>query len=162
MLPKAKKSTLFTAYNKAMKAARQHKLDPVKVRKALGLVQHGKLDPKYSTTTKFCCCPDRQYHNSQPCKHMIAAMILQRMDEYANPYPLTQMSDGYAVAWQRFGGYSIIWVDSQETWNTVKAQYPAEQLVRPAEAHGKRLADYKHSWMLEELINKHSSERIIE
>jgi hypothetical protein len=68
------KSEIFTQYNKARAAARQGKLDPKRVNRALGIAQTKATEQKYITSIKSCTCEDHK-RNSTPCKHMIARMI---------------------------------------------------------------------------------------
>jgi hypothetical protein len=68
------KSEIFTQYNKARSAARQGKLDPKRVDRALGVVQR-KAQSEYITTTRGCSCEDHSRHPGIACKHMIAKMI---------------------------------------------------------------------------------------
>jgi hypothetical protein len=72
------RSQLFTQYNKARKAAREGKLDPKAVNKALGLCQSSQERP-YFTTTKSCNCPAFVYGNGKACKHMVAKMLKVRI-----------------------------------------------------------------------------------
>lgn len=85
------KSAVFSAYNRARAAARKGLLDPKKVNRALGVLQHGEW--KYQTTLKACTCPDFQ-RNHTACKHMIAKMINFRAAEQkpaqAAPAPAVQ------------------------------------------------------------------------
>lgn len=74
------KSEIFTQYNKAMAAARQGKLDPKRVNRALGIAQTKAPEQKYITSIKSCNCVDHQQHPSVACKHMIARMIEVKID----------------------------------------------------------------------------------
>lgn len=73
------KSALFTAYNKARRAARSGKLDIGRVNRALGVAQAKRARP-YQTTVKGCDCPDGRRGNV--CKHRIAAMLQVRAAQY--------------------------------------------------------------------------------
>ena len=68
------RSALMTAYNAAMGLARKGLLDPMRVRRGLGLAMSRSFDPgKYHTTPVSCWCPDfdpRKGNHS--CKHHLA------------------------------------------------------------------------------------------
>lgn len=78
------KSEIFTQYNKARAAARQGKLDPKRVNRALGIAQTKAPEQKYVTTIKTCNCIDHQQHPSVACKHMIARMIEVKVERTHN------------------------------------------------------------------------------
>lgn len=74
------KSQIFTAYNKARRAAQNGKLDIARVNRALGLLQSRTPRP-YATTVKGCDCEDSR--RGHVCKHRIAAMMTVRILEGA-------------------------------------------------------------------------------
>lgn len=89
------KSEIFTQYNKARAAARQGKLDPKRVNRALGIAQTKAPEQKYITSIKSCNCVDHQQHPSVACKHMIARMIevkveRTREDGYMHAQPIVE------------------------------------------------------------------------
>lgn len=77
----ASKSDLFSAYNCASALARQGRMDPVRLRRALGVAQRTKPRPvAYITTWDGCSCPDwqnRGRHTGKSCKHMLAKLLVE-------------------------------------------------------------------------------------
>lgn len=72
-------SEIFHWFNKAMASARQGKLNEQRVKNSLGWLQRTERN-EYRTTTENCTCPDHQKHPAFACKHMIATMILYRIN----------------------------------------------------------------------------------
>lgn len=78
------KGKIFGYYNKAMAAVRRGQLPEAETRKALAVLMSkdgaSHLE-KYHTTTNACSCPAHRYNSNKPCKHMIAKMIIFRVNE---------------------------------------------------------------------------------
>lgn len=155
------KPNLFSMYNKARAAAKAgatyqgQAFETGRVNRAMGILQSKKglqsIDPEYRSTIKYCGCPDSRKRNFI-CKHRIAHMLHKRILDIENPYPLTKSpSGGYLVAWQKFGAYHIIEVDTLATWELVKEQYTEGALVRPSEARGRRMYTITHDYLTETL-----------
>lgn len=151
------KNAAMSWYNKARTAARQGKLNPVDVNRALGVLMAADgLDriAKYHTTIKTCECPHHR-RTGRACKHMIACMILARsrqtetapasknLNEINGVF--SRMSDGSWVCAEKVsGGYNLHAfeaLDLAKWW--VKTQ-PHGILARWADAAGSRKGTVNH------------------
>jgi hypothetical protein len=156
------KSKLFTTYNKAKKAARDGKLDPKSVNKALGILQQN--NPKqYRTTLNSCDCQARVYDPQKPCKHMVSLMIKTRISQNNNPQPVKIMntqapaaqydnrspwietSDGtYIIAELVTGGYFLhqfYSIDDIKEWMRTERH---GTMVRPTNTRGSKRGNITH------------------
>jgi hypothetical protein len=154
------KSQTFQLYNKAKAAARNGKLDEMRVNRALSVLQSADGEDtmkKYRTTINTCNCQDRKHHPHQACKHMIAAMVIFRANQaekkaaVSNPAPVADNPNVYTasngdtiMAEQTTGGYVLHTFESAGQYADWRNKNLMVRMVKPSEVKGKKLYEVTH------------------
>lgn len=151
------KSEIFSIYNKARKAARQGKLNPAHVNKALGLLLSGKERP-YVTTLKTCTCPN--WRSGIPCKHQVKRMMEYRIEQERHGKQLQAQASAEALSGRHYVEHnpadislaeqwtSKTWIEyifaTQEQVQAFKIENPDVTLIATAQARGRKVKFEDH------------------
>lgn len=137
------KSAIFTQYNKARAAARKGKLPAAETNRALGVLMSAtgtQRMAQYLTTTRACTCPARQHNPEKPCKHMVAAMMVQRVNEGRKAHPDVEMQPSSLYVPQaqpsqtvRRSVVKVYWRGTEDALRHADAHTPEDQFAAPAD-----------------------------